>query len=228
MGSPIGVVVIANNITPDGRARIMALNDVKVNGTFGPANDYTTKYDVFPITDNVGSTTTGSNSRGYMPSDNTYAMFNIPCVTNPLFEYARNELLIPSLYSGSGLNPECFKEIEGHNNALLDLDGIGNTRMLVSLSNENYYANTCWNYRDGFTNLRWYLPSIGELALMFARQKSYTYVLEKYGSKIVSDKTYCSSTESIDGICTLNTNGGYLTVNTSRFLSISTRPFAII
>jgi hypothetical protein len=206
LGTPIGVVVIPPNMLPDGKARILSLKAVDSNGNAIDShssmdwsnvsvNTSLTDYNKVPTTDNSGSTTTGSNSYGYLPSDN---FSGTQSFVDPKAKYKQSSYLIPSPYLGDDntLNPAYCKEISGYNNALSDFNGLSNTQTLVGLGTDYIPANACWNYNDGVSNLQWYLPAIGELGFLLVRLKEINDTLSMLGGISVSMyKTYWSSSE---------------------------------
>ena len=173
LGTPIGVCVVPEGFAPDGRPRIVSLRPVDASGNPTSSHVYMawgaytntalTNYTRVPTTDNAGSTSTGSNGYGYLPSDR----FNgAQSYVDPEAKYDVNTPMIPSPYLGDKPNPEYYKEISG-NNALSDFNGLSNTEYLVGLGYNA--ANAAWNYSDGASNLQWYLPAAGELAYLTVR-----------------------------------------------------------
>ena len=74
---------------------------------------------------------------------------------------------IPSPFLANGaLNP--VYAMEGQ--ALADVDGYGNTKLILSKHPENYPAAlACKNFSPGINNGKWYLPSLGEWGYIHAR-----------------------------------------------------------
>ena len=170
LGTPIGVVVIPKGFTPDEKARIVSLygcdeNGNKVNSNvnmiWGPKGVDTSliNYTKVPTTDNNGSTSTGSSTYGFLPSDKF--PYDVSYV-DPKAKYRGNTPMIPSPYLGNNPNSEYNKILE-NNNSLSDFDGLQNSQTLVSLGSDYMAANACWKYKDGYSNLQWYLPAAGEL-----------------------------------------------------------------
>ena len=177
MGQAIGVVVIPSNFLPDGKARIIALNqenkDDKFWGTY-KVDTSLPNYEEVPITDNYGSSTNGSYSYGYIPSDLFANGNGDNCVIDSSAKYYRNDNsnCIPSPYreteNGLILNQDFMKTLP-NGNALSDFNGKENTSVLIGLGSDYEAAIHAKNYSDGVSNAEWYLPAIGELGVMMAR-----------------------------------------------------------
>ena len=210
LGTPVGVVVIPSGFAPDGKVRIVGLKPADSNGnpsnsnvgmTWGSTSVDTslTNYDRVPTTDNAGSTSTGSNSQGYLPSDK----FNGPqSYVDPEAKYSQTSNRIPSPYLGDEPNPEYYKEISGYNNALSDFNGLSNTQTLVGLGADYEAANAAWKYKDGVSNLQWYLPGMGELGYLMPRFKLINASLIAVGGVTVdggNDNYFWSSSEYSSG-----------------------------
>ena len=236
LGTPVGVVVIPSGFAPDGKVRLIGLKGVDSNGnqsdshqrlyweTSGNYVDTSlTNYNRFPTTDNAGSTSTGSNSYGYLPSD----MFTgAQSYVDPEAKYYGSSRLIPSPYLGDGPNPEYYKEISGYNNALSDFNGLSNTQTLVGLGSDYEAANACWKYSDGVSNLQWYLPAMGELGYLMPRFNLINASLTAVdGVAVDSDCAFWSSSESSSyfAYC-LDTLVGGVSDNTKGY-NIYVRPF---
>ena len=212
LGTPVGVVVIPEGMLPDGKARIVSLKYVNADGT--PADsrpalywektgnyvDTTlTNYNRVPTTDNAGSTSTGSNHDGILPSDDTDNFTEATSFVDPTAKYWSTSLLIPSPYLGdnSTFNPEYSKDISGYNNALSDFNGLTNTQTLVGLGSDYQAANAAWNYTGGVngTGLQWYLPAAGELGFLVARFKAINESITTAGGVAVNLDNFWSSSE---------------------------------
>ena len=74
---------------------------------------------------------------------------------------------IPSPFLANGsLNPTYAMEGQ----ALADVDGYGNTKLILSKHPENYPAAlACKNFSPGINDGKWYLPSLGEWGYIHAR-----------------------------------------------------------
>lgn len=205
LGTPVGVVVIPEGMLPDGKARMFGLkyatsagtsSNSSVSLTWGPSNTNTslTDYNRVPITDNAGSTSTGSNSYGYVPSDK---FTGTQSYVDPLAKYSQSSNLIPSPYLGDNriFNPEYSKAISGYNNVLSDFDGLGNTQTLVGLGTGYTAANACWNYKDGVSDTQWYLPAAGELGFLVARLQTINAAITTVGGVAVDSYYFWSSSE---------------------------------
>ena len=240
LGTPIGVVVVPEGFAPDGKVRIVSLNPVDSSGnpsdsdvdmTWGPTTVDTplTCYDGVPTTDNAGSTSTGSYSSGFLPSDK---FTGTQSFVDPTTKYnERANFFIPSPYLGdnSTFNPEYSKDISGYNNALSDFNGLTNTQTLVGLGSDYQAANAAWKYTDGASNLQWYLPGMGELGYILPRFNLINTSLTAIGGVAVNGiGCFWSSTEhfssSAFNLSTYSGQVGYIT-KTNNF---SVRPFAAL
>lgn len=244
LGTPIGVVVIPEGMLPDGKARIMGLKPVDASGN--PSSSHVsmpwggygtdtslTNYTKVPTTDNVGSTSTGSNLYGYLPSDK---FTSATSYVDSGAKYNDSTPYVPSpyLYNGGELafNPEYSKALEG-NNALSDFNGLSNTETLVGLGTDYTAANAAWNYSDGVSNTQWYLPAAGELGFLMPRFNEINSVLTSVGGVAVDTSNYfwSSSEYSSYNAYLLNTRIGYFDSNDSYYSKIDfyyVRVFGII
>ena len=207
LGTPVGVVVIPEGFAPDGKARIIGLKFVTSAGTSsdsanhmpwgGPGTDTSlTNYPTVPTTDNAGSTSTGSDSYGYLPSD---YFSDSESFVDPKAKYNGQAPMITSPYLGDDqtFNPEYSKEISG-NNALSDFNGASNTEVLVGLGTGYTAANACWNYNGGVTgtDIQWYLPAAGELGFLVARFNAINAAITAVGGVAVNNRPFWSSSEN--------------------------------
>lgn len=164
----------------------------------GPTSTNTvlTDYSRVPTTDNSGSTSTGSNNSGYLPSDKfTGAQSKVDSKA----KYNGSTPYIPSPYLGDDktLNPEYCKEISGYNHALRDFNGLSNTETLVGLGTDYVAANAAWKYSDGASNTQWYLPAMGELGFLLPRFNEINAAITAAGGTAVSGSgRHWSSSES--------------------------------
>ena len=206
LGTPVGVVVVPKGFAPDGKPRIISLKPANNNGT--QSNSYVgmiwggngtdtslTNFSRVPITDNAGSTTTGSNTNGYLPSDKFTGSVSF---VDPKVKYKTTiNKLIPSPYLGDVPNPEYSKEISGYINALSDFNGLTNTQTLVGLGAGYIAANAAYKYKDGASNLQWYLPAMGELCYIMPRFNEINNTITTLGGVVVVNDNYLwSSSES--------------------------------
>ena len=234
MGTPIGVVVVPAGFAPGGKARIVSLYGVDINGNktlrdtfmgWGLNNNDTnlTNYRDVLTTDNAGSTSTGSNQWGYLPSDNFNGSQSF--IDSKAYYFIDNYTpFTPSLYLEDEPNPEYYSG----NKALCDFNGLSNTQTLVSLGSEYEAANACWNYKDDYSNLQWYLPAAGELGYLIIRYNKINNSLNKLNSILISEFAFWSSTETNDYYAyRLDTATGYIDCfNKSNNYNV--RPFATI
>lgn len=220
LGTAIGVVVIPEGMLPDGRARIMGLKPVDKNGNASDSpvdmewgiygtDTSLTNYTKVPTTDNAGSTSTGSYSYGYLPSD---AFTGSQSVVDGKAKYSKTSNLIPSPYLGDDktMNPEYLKVLEG-NNALSDFNGLSNTEVLVGLGSDFVAANAAWKYKDAANStVQWYLPAMGELGFLMPRFNEINSAVEGVGGVAVDGgNDFWSSSEcSSDYVCSLGAYDG--------------------
>lgn len=236
LGAAVGVVVVPTGFAPDGKIRIIGLKSVDANGnqssshvnmTWGVNGTDTslTNYTKVPTTDNAGSTSSGSNDYGFLPSDNFTGSTSF---VDYKAKYYIDSYLIPSPYLGDIPNPEYYKTISG-NNALSDFNGLSNTETLVGLGSDYVAANAAWKYNDNASPLQWYLPGMGELGYVIPRFNEINNTITALGCLAVDSDAYLwSSSEYGSGyVCALNTingNIGYHNKGYSKYV----RPFALI
>jgi hypothetical protein len=203
MGQPVGVVVVPRGFAPDGKTRMVSLKFATSDGTSSVSavylkwsststNTTLTNYNRVPTTDNVGSTTTGSNSYGYLPSDNFSGAVS---VIDPETKYGSNTPYIVSPYLNGAANPDYYGAIEGYNNAFSDFNGSGNTAMLVGLGSDYAAANAANNYSDGVSGIKWYLPAMGELGYLIPRFNEINKAIAATGGVELLSGGVWSSTE---------------------------------
>ena len=237
LGTPVGVVVIPEGFAPDGKARMISLKYATSAGTSSdsyvsmPWGGYgtdtsLTNYTKVPTTDNAGSTSTGSSDYGYLPSDK---FTGIESYVDPKSKYDGYTPMIPSPYLDNDrtLNP-VYKETISGNNALSDFGGSSNTQTLVGLGADYIAANACWNYKDGSSNLQWYLPAAGELGFLVARFKEINKSITTVGGSSVASNCFWSSSEysSYYAYCVGATSGSVYDNNKDGNYYV--RPFAVL
>ena len=215
---------------PDGKARIVSLSG-QTTKMWCPSSARTdttlTNYTKVPITDNAGSTSTGSNSYGYLPSD---IFSSSESFVDPKAEYNGSPPMIPSPYLGNDqtFNPDYSKTISGYNNCLSDFNGLENTRVLQGLGSDYQAAQHCWSYSDGASNLQWYLPAAGELGFLVPRFNAINSTLTTvFGSSVASDYFWSSSEYSSNGAYCVGTNYGYV-LSYGKSYPYYVRPFAAL
>ena len=237
LGTPVGVVVIPEGFAPDGKARMISLKYATSAGTSSdsyvsmPWGGYgtdtsLTNYTKVPTTDNAGSTSNGSSSYGYLPSD---SFSGTESFVDPKSKYNGSTPMIPSPYLDNDrtLNP-VYKETISGNNALSDFGGSSNTQTLVGLGADYIAANACWNYKDGSSNLQWYLPAAGELGFLVPRFNVINSTLTTVGGSSVALGNFWSSSEySSNNASYVNTNNGDVYHNLKNNLNY-VRPFAVL
>ena len=244
LGTPVGVVVIPSGFAPDGKARMISLkyatsagtsSDSSVGMPWGDNGTDTslTNYTKVPTTDNAGSTSTGSNANGYLPSDKFTGTVSF---VDSTAKYSQTSNLIPSPYLGDDktLNPEYSKEIlsgDTNVNVLSDFNGASNTEYLVGLGTGYTAANAAHNYNGGVTgtDIQWYLPAAGELGFIMPRFNAINATIQSVGGVAVAGGGYFwSSSEysssSAYNVATRNGNVG----NGGKNLTIYVRAFACL
>lgn len=241
LGTPVGVLVIPEGFAPDGKARMLSLNWASssstsstsaspMNWSSGHINTSLTKYDRVPITDNAGSTTTGSNSTGYLPSDK---FTGATSYVDPTAKYSESNgvpvsNMIPSPYLGDKPNPAYYAEISGYNNTLADFDGEGNTDVLVKLG-PCLAANAARTYKAaGAEEIEWYLPSAGELGYMLSRFNKIQAALTKVNAPQLSSVFWSSSEYSSNYAYSVDSYVGVVQYANTSVNVRNVRPFAII
>lgn len=183
LGPSVGVVVIPKGFAPDGKTRIVSNYYVDENGNPSvepvriPFCEYVIPFDFndnayLPITDNMGSTTTGAYTSGMIPINQQDENHNVQSYIDPITYYDTSWLngslpMISSPYdSRDGIekpNPEYYA----------NLNGLENTKAFVNFSKDFIAANAAYKYTDGYSNLQWYLPTSGELVCLGARLYGY-------------------------------------------------------
>lgn len=239
LGTAVGVVVVPEGFAPDGKVRICSLYGVDASGNavssnksmvWGPLYIDTslTNYTRVPTTDNNGSTSTGSYDCGQLPSD---GFTGATSYVDSKAKYRGTSDLIPSPYLGEGPNPEYYKEISGYYNALSDFNGLSNTQTLVDLGSDYTAANACWKYKDGSSNIQWYLPGLGELGYIMPRFNEINSVINSLGGFAVDSSLDLWSSSEYSGsyAYSLITGSGYVSNHSSRAYSRNyVRPFALL
>ena len=236
LGTPVGVVVVPEGFVPDGKPRIIGLKYADKSGNtssslvsmaWGPDSTDTslTNFNRVPTTDNGGSTSTGSNSYGYLPSDSFTGAVSF---VDPKAKYSQASNLIPSPYLEDAPNPEYNKEISSYNNALSDFNGLSNTETLVGLGADYVAANAAYKYSDGSSNLQWYLPAMGELGYLMPRFNEINSVITALGGVIVGNTSFWSSSEYSRGNAYFLTTNGGAVYNIFKSSGGHVRPFSIL
>lgn len=238
LGTPVGVVVIPEGFAPDGKARIIGLKSVDENGNQSSlhlamrwsnvtGDTSLTNFTKVPTTDNAGSTSIGSNSYGYLPSD-LDVFTGATSYVDTKAKYKGNTPMTPSPYLGELPNPEYYKTISG-NNALSDFNGLSNTQTLVGLGSDYVAANAAWKYKDGTSNLQWYLPAMGELGYLMPRLNEINSVITALGGVVVPIFYFWSSSEyNSYNAYRLSIGFGYVDYKSKCHEFYSVRPFAIL
>lgn len=231
LGTPVGVITIPEGFAPDGKARMIALSG-ETSTAWCPSSAYTdtslTNYTRVPMTDNLGSTSTGIVGDGYLPSD--IFTHDISYV-DPVAKYSYANPWIPSPYAGDVANPDYYKEISGYNNTLSDFNGLGNTQTLVELDSTNHQAaNHCWTYKDAANSgTQWYLPAMGELGYMMPRFNEINAGLATVSAvQLYFLKSYWSSSEyAAYAVYQVNTGTGKMGISMKEENYLA-RPWAVV
>lgn len=196
--------MIPENFLPDGKARIISLTSMN-NGNrllWDRDSSFNSGYKDSPVpnvsnvptTDNAGSTSTGINRNGYLPSDRS-DWSGPQSYVDPLARYYGNTPMIPSPYLGEEFNPAYVIELDG-GNVLCDFNGLSNTQLLVNEGERYAAAHACWNYKDqASSNLQWYLPPMGELGFLMPRFELINQSIQAVGGTPFEDDYFLSSSE---------------------------------
>lgn len=239
LGTPVGVVVIPSGFTPDGKVRIISLNSVDASGNTTTSHadivwsvkgtdTNLTNYTKVPTIDNAGSTSTGSNNYGYLPSDMFTGTTSYVDSKANYFSASTN-YMVPSPYLGNEPNPEYYKTLSNGYNALSDFNGLSNTETLVGLGSGYTAANAAWKYNDGSSNLQWYLPGMGELGFIMPRFNEINATITALGGLAVasSSRFWSSSEYGINYAYHVDTTNGYVNGSLKNYSDkIYMRPFA--
>ena len=218
LGTAVGVIVIPEGMLPDGKARFIALQNATSSyvtwGGYGTDTSLT-NYTRVPTTDNAGSTTTGSNNYGYLPSDDSVNFTGATSYVDPKTKYGNYTPYIPSPYLADGsLNPAYCEAISGYNNALSDFNGKSNTDVLVGLGTAYTAANAAKNYTVDGIDIDWYLPACGELGFLVPRFAAINESIAIAGGVAVPRDTFWSSSEySSSGAYYVNTPNSSVSSN---------------
>lgn len=234
LGTPIGVVVIASGVVPDGHARIVSLESITNNvwgyktGDTGLSYYYTN----IPIIDDTG-TITEYKQNGYIPSDKQTGQTSY---TDPYAKYVDYPLysrLIPSPYLSNGTaNPDYYRNAKispnSYKTVVGDLDGLNNTQDLLKRDYSDA-ALKAWEYSDGASDIQWYLPAAGELGFLITRVVAINEILNMIGATPikVAEKFWSSTEYSGEQAYRVdNTDGQIYSYDKEKSAKI--RPFALI
>ena len=242
MGTPVGVIVIPKGFAPDGKARMLSLQWASSSRTSstsattmtweltGTGTDTSlTNHTKVPTTDNAGSTTTGSDNNGFLPSDKFST--GATSYVDSTAKYNSANRMIPSPYLVDKPNPAYYAAISGYNNALADFDGKGNTDVLVALGADYVAANAARNYKAaGAEEIEWYLPSMGELGYMMARFQKIQAALATVRAPLLEHSNYywSSSESSSYNAYRVFTGNGSVSTNSKNGGNHYVRPFALL
>lgn len=235
LGTAVGVVVIPSGFAPDnGKARIISLNWADANGASTATASMITwsevssesslpNFTAVPTTDNASAALSGSNMKGYLPSDK---FTGTASYVDPVTAYYDTSIMIPSPYLGGTPNPAYYAEISG-GNALSDFNGKNNTIILAEESNGTPPIAISKYKAEGAEDIEWYLPAAGELGYMVVRYKKINESLAKLGAvQLGADYRYWASTEYGAGfIATINASNSYINFAGKQYKYYA-RPFA--
>lgn len=229
LGEPIGIVVIPENFLPDGKARIVALNNLSAHKWVTDTSTDTsslTSYGGVVTTDNQTNTIQALTASGFYPSDKWKVSSGIVSDVDSEAYYNNTSTdKIPSPYFNNKLNPSFVEDEPRYTNALSDFNGEFNTSALSNLGSPAASAATSYS----FGNLHWYLPSLGELAFVGVRWSAINATRTILGFNSMAEVGYWSSTKGPDAtawVLTLTTRS-MITKNTLTNTSF-VLPFAIL
>lgn len=221
LGTLVGLVVIPKDCSPDGKARMISLQNTSLQDQYRFSNkpdlQVTMQYMQVPVTDNEGSTSIGSNAYGYLPSDR---FTNEQSYVDEYAKYSENQYLIPSPYctnlGANYFNPDYAQLV------FSNFNGLESSETLLSYTPVSKCLN---HYNNGFS---WYLPSIGELGFLMSRFQELNNILQKLNKPLLKDGAYCSSsTISFDRFMGLNTIYGEV-ISMSHYDQCFIIPFTIL
>ena len=210
LGTAVAVVVVPNTHTPDGTVRCMAVTGVNPDGShatsdvgmvWGPKGTDTglPNLDEVPNYNNTIGGTIGSNSNGFLSSNNVEFAGAIDCLDSSLRYYNNSGLFIPNPYLlDDSPNPDFRNTSIVTNNACADFNGASNTSVLVGLGSAYTPANACHLYSaSGISAGNWYLPACSELAYIMPRLNEIQNALDTVGGvRLNASGYYWSSSES--------------------------------
>ena len=157
--------------------------------------DYDATYDTFYWSYNITdtelpnySTINGVNVIGYLPTDGEYN--GLPYISNDINTWVDGAL---SDYNGKS-NSQVITDIASHK------EDVGN---ILKAFNEGSYGNN-----QG--NSDWYIPALGQLALIHLNKTIINNALEKIGGTKLLQEAYISSTESTEDYNYNILNIGYI------------------
>ena len=233
LGTPVGVVVIPENFLPDGKARMVGLYGVDVEGNIQQTDFllswqdnhkqvFTNLNTEIPIIDNTGSTSISSYESGYLPSD---SFISNPSLTDDFAFYNFKQFLIPSPYISNDSNYRAkFFNSFYLNFSFTNYNGIQNTNTLMGVSEA---AIACSRYKNG-TDISWYLPTLGELGFLMVRLETINEVIKLLnGSELIKGSFWSSIEHSVTKAYCLNTTTGAITPY-NKMDKLYVRPYAVL
>ena len=205
LGTPEAVVFAPASHMPDGKARGVCLTGVGTDGSQSTSmvsmvynsinvDAGLTKYTKVPTWSNTEGSTYGSNSSGYLPSNEFTS--NI-CYSDSSAGYYSTSNMIPSLYLNDGaVNENARMTIDG-GNVLTDFDGKTNTSTIINnLGSIATAANACNKYAtDHILAGEWYLPAAGEIAYLITRLNTIKSALSAVNGAALEFGYWWSSSE---------------------------------
>ena len=223
LGAAVGVVVIPAGFAPDGKTRITFLGHKTSSGS------YTSKQSKWGISGETGLTNytkwQSFDNQNLVYLDPVYAKDSNCVLPSDKFDteyksyldskssyYGENGYkgIVSPYINNEAPNPDYYKYIDG-GNVFSDFGGLHNTEHLVNLSSDYTAAQYAWNYEDGYSNLQWYLPAMGELGYLIARFSTINNTLGSLGG--------CRIIASTDGYKVISST----VLNTTMIASITPR-----
>ena len=225
LGKAVGVVVIPSGTLPDGKARIMSLEENFSDWSWSFADTYpvpVTGYEYVEVRNPQDYYRMGNYA--FVPSDKFYDTgidYWKDKVDDPKVKYHSNLYnefsddyygAVWSPYMSNGLLSKRFSLNAGLGwNAFSDFSGKSNTEAYINASEDDETAflavRLAKNYKvEGIDNdsIDWYLPAIGELAVMFTRCNVINNTINALGGKQINGQTYWSTTWHVPGIPTMS------------------------
>jgi hypothetical protein len=193
LGIAVGVIVISGGFLPDGKPRMIALNQPNIQKSWDNSDtlqdtNITNHNTVITTPNHENTSTVGGNPWGYLSSDKFTN--GTQSVIDPNAKYYSNasiNLICPPYLNDGSFNQDFGKkEISGVYNAMSDYEGENNTDILVSLGDNYQAANYAKQYQNGVCEIDWYLPSCGEFSIMFSRLKQIDDVIKNLGGETIT------------------------------------------
>lgn len=226
-GPAIGVVVIPKNFTCDGKIRIMSLAWAGYDN--GPSSSYNSK----PYGPQEDSSLTNFSFQGqfgisiYFPVEGGANKSSMS--SDEKCGYTSTGSYWYGPYSSNDTrNSGFFSCSPSEYRASDDTSGLNNTEVLYNYASGSA-AGYCWRFKDGYSNLQWYLPALGEFAFLVSRVRTISATCKHFGFDGMDyDHNYWTSTEATqNGAYTVNPTTGECYMYRKNEYRVY-RPFAII